>query len=232
MLYQCGMENVKIFLSKWKLIHLFNVFEEQNIDDPLLIKHLTNDQIRLLAPNIGDQIKLQQGIKSLSSDQVEDQNDEPPEKKQRVELHDESYDTTLTDNIPIIFLENNFEALARPSTSNAVEAIYDTISQTSDTVTVTDTSTASSCTVYERKSDIQMSALNNFDLEKFLKNDILGEALLVKGTKLNAFNNGDRDRLCELLIKHLLNEHKKLSTLIKQIWKFTIKLLLFGDQEN
>lgn len=97
-------------------------------------------------------------------------------------------------NYPIIF------------TINEEQDLCNTSSATTETITTDPSSLGSS--VAENR---ERSYVVDFDLKQFIITDIVGEALLYKaGT--TGLNNCDRDRLCELLVKHLINKYGKLST--------------------
>lgn len=106
-------------------------------------------------------------------------------------------------NIPIIYVED-----LSPGTSQNIQQFDESASLASTSETYSDT-TSSSAKI-EQGNTYKKPSIGNFDLINFLKNDIVGEALLCKAAKFK-LDNTDRDRLCEMLMKELINEHGKLN---------------------
>lgn len=122
-------------------------------------------------------------------------------------------------------IEETYTTFDTSSTVDNTNSIVDT-STTVDTSTPVDTSTTAdtSTTVDDTNTTLTVSSgstthalekrcsrlqIENFDLEEFLKKDILGKALLAKGLR-SGLSAVDRDRLTDIIIRNLLNEYGKL----------------------
>lgn len=150
---------------------------------------------------------------------------EPPKKKPcQIQSIDESpttsdiFDSNIISfkedthqNIPIIFVSNE--------SGNTTEAKRDdspSFRNTSSLTTVTYetsgvcTDDGDASTTNKSENNYQFSPITDFDLECFLKGDILGHALLHKAQKA-CLSNSDRDKLSELVIKHCINKYGRLS---------------------
>lgn len=100
--------------------------------------------------------------------------------------------------------------MTTPAPVTPKDIIEDSISlATTETISCS-SQAASSSTSVERENTFQKTSIGNFDLIDFLKNDLLGDAILYKSTKFK-LDNTDRDRLCEILIKHLIHHYGKLN---------------------
>lgn len=110
----------------------------------------------------------------------------------------------------VIFVDNNFEPITPDGQSTLIEQNRSISRATTETISTSDDTSTSSGAFQEKSTGVQHSSLSPFDIERFLKNDILGEGILVKGINVG-LNNSDRDKLSELLIKHLVNQHGKLT---------------------
>lgn len=108
-------------------------------------------------------------------------------------------------------MENNLEPITPDGQSTLIEETWSISQATTETISTSDDTSTSSGAFQGSSTGLQHSSLSPFDLERFLKNDILGEGILVKGTTVG-LNNSDRDKFSELLIKHLINQHGKLLT--------------------
>lgn len=87
---------------------------------------------------------------------------------------------------------------------------YDEGISTATTLTYVESSSSSgNASDLSYKSDDKFSpeVISSFDLKEFLNSDIIGQALLSK----NQFTNSDRDRLSEILTKHMINKHGRLN---------------------
>ncbi|XP_030766176.1 uncharacterized protein LOC115890156 [Sitophilus oryzae] len=206
---------IKDFLESCRLSHLLPKFEEQNIDELEILKELSQDQISFLAPNIGDKIKLERGLARLN--ESEHQAEEPPKKIQK--CNEETIINTTSNQVlnetndqaySILFVEDLLPSVTTPAPVTPKDIIEDSISlATTETISCS-SQAASSSTSVERENTFQKTSIGNFDLIDFLKNDLLGDAILYKSTKFK-LDNTDRDRLCEILIKHLIHHYGKLN---------------------
>lgn len=96
--------------------------------------------------------------------------------------------------------------------------IFNSLTEGDRTNTQTDTTVTYETSGYEsgetsRKSNVlicSLSSVSDFQLDTFLKSDIVGQALLSKSHR-QPLTNHDRDKLSELLIKHLVNKFVRLS---------------------
>lgn len=134
-----------------------------------------------------------------------------------------SVSQTDLENIPVIYLPSTSQALQQEDQS----AILDVSQLSDDSLSCSTVSADSFCDI----PIASRSAIKHFDLEGFLKADIFGNALLCKGMKEN-LSPVDRDRLCELLIKHLLNRYGKLTSAELRFLSEKIQNLFPGEFEH
>lgn len=109
--------------------------------------------------------------------------------------------------MPIIFIDNQQTIEDLSENSNIVS----NATATDTTLTLTSGyATGSTISILDSEEESSYSLISEFDLIGFLKSDIVGQAILLKSNK-QTLSNLDRDRLAELIIKHLVNKYKRLT---------------------
>ncbi|KAJ3652978.1 hypothetical protein Zmor_018899 [Zophobas morio] len=191
---------------------------DQNIDSVDLLSLISEEQIKLLIPAIGDQIRFKQAVKRINSNPCIDNNQQYHNENELVVSNKRKQ--AIFENNPISIDETEPESKFKKIDGSTPILLVVDSQAPGPSNSGTETGIASASTVTDlRNSDCGQNSsflsvaqeIHDFNLSAILEGDVIERAILTKHNTNVPVTNRDRNSLCEIVISYFLNKSVKLN---------------------